>query len=183
MAEHARFLDAKTGGAFRMGGIVAKAFASANMSVAGTVRRGDVRAGTSTRTQVSGQGAVQGAACRRSTAGLRALPCHRTGRQARRATTWPRYLPPRTSAPRNHFTFRQRQAVRVRPQGYPWPTSAADRGRHGRPRSSARSWAIFAGLAWRGFETFSQISAEQPDPRGHRLGTRSKIFGRDTSRV
>ena len=176
LAEHARFLESKTG-AMRFGGIVAKAFASANLSISQTVDE-----------EMYSRYVNEDASLDREQfrellqtidSGLRALPA--TAQVAKQEGEYLAQL----FASQDIGISKSLNSQTASPFEYVHKGSLAyvgsDRAVMDVPVIGP-VMGYFAGLAWRGFETFSQISF-----RNQVLvatdWARSKIFGRDTSRV
>ncbi len=177
MAEHARFLDAKTGGAFRMGGIVAKAFASANMSVSGTVDEEMYERYVNEDASLDREQFRE--LLQTIDSGLRALPA--TAQVAKQEGDYLAAL----FASQDISASKPFTLDNAKPFEYVHKGSLAYVGSDEAVMDVpviGPIMGVFAGLAWRGFETFSQIST-----RNQILvatdWARSKIFGRDTSRV
>lgn len=176
LAEHARFLESKTG-ALRFGGIVAKAFANANKSVSQTIDE-DLYS-----KYVNDDASLDREEFRELLqtidSGLRALPA--TAQVAKQEGEYLAQL----FASQDINTSQPLNLKGTAPFEYVHKGSLAyvgsDRAVMDVPVIGP-VMGYFAGLAWRGFETFSQISF-----RNQVLvatdWARSKIFGRDTSRV
>jgi NADH:ubiquinone reductase (non-electrogenic) len=176
LAEHARFLESKTG-AFRMGGIVAKAFASANMSVAGTVDEEMYSRYVNEDASLDREQFME--LLQTIDSGLRALPA--TAQVAKQEGDYLAEL----FASQDISASKPFTLANTKPFEYVHKGSLAYVGSDQAVMDVpivGPVMGIFAGLAWRGFETFSQIST-----RNQILvatdWARSKIFGRDTSRV
>lgn len=171
LAEHARFLTSKTG-ASRFGGIVAKAFARSNKIDEGMYSK-----------YVSEDASLDREEFRELLqtidSGLRALPA--TAQVAKQEGEYLAQL----FASQDISTTKPVDLKGAAPFEYVHKGSLAyvgsDRAVMDVPVVGP-IMGYFAGLAWRGFETFSQISF-----RNQVLvatdWARSKIFGRDTSRV
>lgn len=176
LAEHARFLESKTG-AFRMGGIVAKAFASANMSVAGTVDEEMYSRYVNEDASLDREQFME--LLQTIDSGLRALPA--TAQVAKQEGDYLAEL----FASQDISASKPFTLANTKPFEYVHKGSLAYVGSDQAVMDVPIVGPVmgyFAGLAWRGFETFSQIST-----RNQILvatdWARSKIFGRDTSRV
>lgn len=176
LAEHAKFLESQTG-ALRFGGIVAKAFANANRSTSQTID-GDLYS-----KYVNDNASLDREEFRdllqTIDSGLRALPA--TAQVAKQEGEYLAQL----FASQDITTTKPLNLMNAAPFEYVHKGSLAyvgsDRAVMDVPVIGP-VMGYFAGLAWRGFETFSQISF-----RNQVLvatdWARSKIFGRDTSRV
>lgn len=176
LSEHARFLESKTG-ALRFGGIVAKAFANANKSASQTVDE-DLYS-----KYVNDDASLDREEFRELLqtidSGLRALPA--TAQVAKQEGEYLAQLFSsqiiNLSEPLNLNDTAPFEYVHKGSLAY----VGSDRAVMDVPVIGP-IMGYFAGLAWRGFETFSQISF-----RNQVLvatdWARSKIFGRDTSRV
>jgi NADH:ubiquinone reductase (non-electrogenic) len=191
LAEHARFLDAK-GGASRFGGIVAAAFASAGTGGGSPLATVDDDA-TLDRAEFATMLAT-------IDAGLRALPATaQVAKQQgdylaglfRAADLRPEAVGTGGGAAASNGAAASAAAAAADPLADAPRFAYTHRGSLayvGRDRAVmdvplvGPVMGLLAGLAWRGFETFSQISL-----RNQLMVTgdwvRTKLFGRDTSRV
>jgi NADH:ubiquinone reductase (non-electrogenic) len=176
LAEHARFLESKTG-ALRFGGIVAKAFANANKSTSQTIDEELYSKYVNDDASLDREEFQE--LLQTIDSGLRALPA-----TAQVAKQEGEYLA-KLFASQDISSSKPLDLKSTAPFEYVHKGSLAyvgsDRAVMDVPVIGP-IMGYFAGLAWRGFETFSQISF-----RNQVLvatdWARSKIFGRDTSRV